>query len=226
MRSWRWVTHKAVLPVAFACVPAFADLNHQAIHTAYNDGDFDRVTAEIDAFTKSGNAYSRADSIFICKHLAVVYSANPATREKGRYYMRLLLELMPSTELLDMYVSDEILQIFERVRKELAARRQSASIPAEAVAVPADSARGGPRSDSAGRDPASIPARGLATTAVPEPAKPRRNTAELRKMWMAGGAVGAVTLAAVGAYVLMFGRDEPAPTSSPERIDVEVLTPK
>jgi hypothetical protein len=56
--------------------------------------------------------YSLEDSIFIVKHLTVVYMANPATREKGKGYVFRLLELMPSVKIVDMFVSDEIDGIF------------------------------------------------------------------------------------------------------------------
>ena len=39
------------------------------------------------------------------KHLAVVYTANPQTREKGKYFMRRLPALLPTAKLVDMYVS-------------------------------------------------------------------------------------------------------------------------
>ena len=61
----------------------------------------------------------------IAKHLAGVYSAHPATREKGRYYMHRLLELVPSAKLVDMYVSEEIDRIFDKVREEFLARQRS-----------------------------------------------------------------------------------------------------
>ena len=69
---------------AVKSAPAAVPLNQKDIHAAYNEGDFDKVTALIDGFTKANKTYGRADSIFIAKHLAVVYSANPQTREKGR----------------------------------------------------------------------------------------------------------------------------------------------
>ena len=94
------------------------ELNQVAVHYKYSDGDFNSVIQSIEAFTKTHKSYARTDSIFIAKHLAVVYTANPETRERGKYYMFQLLDLVPSAELVDMYVSDEIENIFLRVRKE------------------------------------------------------------------------------------------------------------
>ena len=109
-----------------------AELNQVAIHYKYSDGDFPSVIQAIDAFTHAHKTYSRGDSVFIAKHLAVVYTANPDTRERGKYYMFQLLELVPSAELVDMYVSDEIENIFMRVRKEYDSRRSETAAQASA----------------------------------------------------------------------------------------------
>ena len=99
-------------------------LDHERIHAIYNEGDFEHVVAAIDSFTHSGKKYGYNDSVFICKHLAVIYTANPATREKGKGYMYLLLTLVPSAKIVDMFVSDEIDRIFERVREEFVIKRK------------------------------------------------------------------------------------------------------
>jgi hypothetical protein len=111
-------------------------LNQKDIHEAYNEGDFDKVTALIEAFNRANKTCSRADSIFIAKHLAVVYSANPQSREKGKYYMYRLLEMMPSAELVDMFVSDEIDRIFDKVRKEFLARQKGFGVDSTQISVP------------------------------------------------------------------------------------------
>src|SRR4051812_39482680 len=89
-------------------------LDQKKIHNDYNDGNFETVTNSLEGFMRRNKTFSHGDSVFIAKHLAVVYSANPATREKGKYYMNRLLELLPSAKLVDMYVSDEIDRIFEK----------------------------------------------------------------------------------------------------------------
>jgi hypothetical protein len=122
--------------LAFACLLpglcAAADLNRIAIHYQYSDGDFPAVIRSIDAFTQRRKAWSRDDSLFIAKHLGVVYAANPDTRELGRYHMVRLLELEPAADLSDMYVSDEIHEVFQRVRKENEARIRESAARAEA----------------------------------------------------------------------------------------------
>ena len=132
----------AVIPVSGAGagiqaqVTGMEPLDQKRIHALYNDGDFDAVVSALEAFVRRSGGYPRADSVFVAKHLAVVYSANPATREKGKYYMYQLLELLPSAKLVDMYVSDEIDRIFEKVREEFMNRQQSFGVRASEIRVP------------------------------------------------------------------------------------------
>lgn len=102
--------------------PASGALDQKGIHNTYNNGEFESVISAIEAFTKANPVYQHADSVFIAKHLAVVYSAAPGTREKGKYYMYRLLDLEPAIKLIDMYVSDEIDRLFDKVKEEYYAR--------------------------------------------------------------------------------------------------------
>lgn len=111
-------------------------IDHKTIHELYNEGDFESVIAELEKYMQRNRSYALEDSVFIAKHLAVVYSANPVTREKGRHYMLRLLELVPSAKLLDMYVSEEIDRIFERVREEFLERRRNPDARAGRTASP------------------------------------------------------------------------------------------
>lgn len=166
-------------------------LRQQAIHIAYNEGDFDKVIAEIEIFTKANRTYSRADSIFIAKHLAVVHTANPSTREKGKYYMYRLLEMVPSAELVDMFVSDEIDRIFDRVRKEFLSRQQGFGVDSTQISLP--------ERPSAKEEPAvaaSVPAE-PAPSASGKAGKASAPFYKKRGFWMMTGA----GLAAVGAVV-------------------------
>ena len=174
---------------------AAVQLRQQAIHIAYNEGDFDKVTAEIEVFTKANKTYTRADSIFIAKHLAVVYTANPGTREKGKYYMYRLLEMVPSAELVDMFVSDEIDRIFDKVRKEFLARQESFGVDSTQMSIPAKRA-GKEEPAVAAAQPATSSqyAEATASPAGPPPFYKRKG------FWMMTGA-GVAATAAVVTYV-------------------------
>ncbi|HLP41458.1 MAG TPA: hypothetical protein VK465_08130, partial [Fibrobacteria bacterium] len=142
----------------------------------------------IEAFTKANRVYSRGDSIFIAKHLAVVHSANPDTREKGKYYMYRLLELLPSAELVDMFVSDEIDRIFDRVRKEFLARQKSFGVDSAQMSIP----------DSPPSTSPAVAAAPARQEAAPAPAPSvDRPFYKRRGFWMVTGA----GIAAVGAVV-------------------------
>jgi hypothetical protein len=191
----------APAPVAAASRPQA--LNQQAIHVAYNEGDFDKVMKEIESFTKVNKTYSRADSIFISKHLAVVYTANPGTREKGKYYMYRLLEMMPSAELVDMFVSDEIDRIFEKVRKEFVARQSSFGVDTTQIALPGKPSK----NDTAKTDAsAAAPASASASAAKPghsdeyQAASGSQPMWKNKALWIAGGA-GVVVAGAIITYV-------------------------
>lgn len=104
--------------------PTINSLDQSRVHDIYNEGDFEKVVAVIDSFTRVNKTFSLEDSIFIAKHLAVVYTANPATREKGKSYMFRLLDLVPSAKIVDMFVSDEIDRIFDKVKEEFVVRQK------------------------------------------------------------------------------------------------------
>jgi hypothetical protein len=112
------------------------------VHADYEGGDFDRVIRALERFRDSGRPCGRADSLFMEKHLGVVYAANPATRERGRYHFLRMLAIEPGADLLDMFVGDEVDGIFGKVRREFALTgasmggpqapsRKSASHPAD-----------------------------------------------------------------------------------------------
>jgi hypothetical protein len=177
------------------CCFAAPTLDQHAIHEDYNNGDFDKVLADIEKVTAGSPSFSRSDSIFIAKHLAVVYTANPQTREKGKHYMHRLLELMPSADLVDMFVGDEVDRIFEKVRKEYMLRQVGFGVDTTKVSLPE---RPGAVKSVAPKPPRS--ASRATSASASQPFWMRRN------VWIIGGA-GIAVVGAVTAYVL--ASDEP-----------------
>jgi len=194
----------AAAPAAQAS--AGSTLDQKAIHNAYNEGDFDKVTKLIESFTKSNKTYSRNDSIFIAKHLAVVYSANPQTREKGKYYMYRLLEMMPSAELVDMFVSDEIDRIFEKVRKEFVARQKGFGVDSTQISSPEKPATG----SAAHAEQASASQPAGPSKEYQEAARPEKDSFWKSKgMWVAGG-VGLLT---AGTVIYLISTSDNTPST-------------
>jgi hypothetical protein len=174
-------------------------LDQKSIHQAYIEGEFESVVAAIDSFTKANTTFSRSDSVFIAKHLAVIYTANPETREKGKNYMFRLLNLLPSAKIVDMFVSDEIDHIFERVREEYVVRQESLGLGAptklESNRYAIDKLSAGHLS-KAGQNPSP----------TPEPAAGQKSGIPRRLYWVAGGAA----LAAIGGTMIYLLQPEKA----------------
>lgn len=200
-------------PSASAAPAKTMALNQKEIHAAYNEGDFDKVTNLIDAFNKANKGYSRADSIFIAKHLAVVYSANPQSREKGKYYMYRLLEMMPSAELVDMFVSDEIDRIFDKVRKEFLTRQKAFGVDSSQISMPAKPAGSSGQYGSAsaagkaGAKPA-VEKTGPSSEYLAAGKEEKQPYWKRNGFWIAGG-IGLIVAGTAAVYIYS-QQDEPA----------------
>lgn len=170
-------------------IAAAATLDQKAIHHAYNEGDFDAVIKLTNPFTSGNETFARSDSLFVFKHLAVVFTANPATREKGKFYMYRMLEMLPSAELVEMYVSDDVDRIFDKVRKEFMTRQKNFGVDTTQIHLPEKGSAARPLAD------ASAPGSDSAK------AKPKRKGIDPIWYWVAGGA--AVAGAGIAAVILM-----------------------
>jgi hypothetical protein len=110
-------------------VPALGEsvvdsLDRATIQTQYSDGEFDAVVQQLESFRQSHPQCRRNDSLIYAKFLGVIYTANPSTREKGKYWFYKLVQIDPNAELVDLYVSEDIQSVFERVRREVVVRRR------------------------------------------------------------------------------------------------------
>lgn len=189
-------------------VPA---LDQKRIHASYKDGDLDLVSQELEKYSRTfqKRAWLREDSIFLYKHLAVIYSASPETREKGKYYMIAMLRIMPSAEILDMYVSEEVDRIFLRTRQEFMANMHSFGIDTTAMRIPTTPHDGkGVAADST-HAPGTGGKQPIAKSASSS------HTGWTVAAWTAGG----IALAAAGAttYLLM---QEPKTTEKINTIEI------
>ena len=114
--------------------PAKTVMDTAKLHATYLDGDFDQAIRVMEnALKNKKTPISHADSVFIFKHLGVMYAATPATREKGRYYMTQLIYIEPTAKILDMYASDMIYLIFRNVQEEFANKNPNVAKPAAVV---------------------------------------------------------------------------------------------
>jgi hypothetical protein len=180
---------------ALAAPPAAAPhtdrLDQKRIHADYNDGNFEKVIASLEGFMAAHKTYSFDDSVFIAKHLAVVYTANPETREKGKYYMYRLLSLLPSAKLVDMFVSDEIDRIFDKVREEFMTRQKSFGVDTAKMSVPARS----PNREARETETAPVPA------APARPIEPPEKSGGHKTAYLVAGGAGLIVVG-VAAYLI------------------------
>ncbi len=93
------------------------------VRKLYLDGDFDEAIEILEDAIKERKTFNHGDSVFFCKHLGVMYAAKYDTREKGKYYMHMLLMVEPTARILDMYASDMIYMIFKNIQDEFDATR-------------------------------------------------------------------------------------------------------
>ncbi len=180
------------------------------VHEAYTNGDFDEVLARIESYQKRHPRHSLSDSLFIAKHLAVVYGSNPQTREKGRYFMFRMLEMNASADLVDMFISQDLDQTFEKVRKEFLVRQNREQKNKAPYAAAQNSST--PRTAVSTATPVDKPERTMPLPAVKETPQEGGKT----WLWFAGGA--AVVAGAVTAYYLTLNESTPG--------DNHVIDPK
>jgi hypothetical protein len=185
--------------ISFTNAPSFADTAKQtgrslpdttAIHATYLDGDFDPAIVQLESWLAQSPRMSHSDSIFVFKHLGVMYAARNDTREKGKHYMLRLLEVEPTARILDMYASDMIYMIFKNLREEFEANR------AKLTRADGHVVGNGGKSGLSGGERQGEP-QGYADGSGPVTARPRN-----RMLYWLGGAI-AVGGAGVATYYIL-----------------------
>jgi hypothetical protein len=100
--------------------PAAQPLDTAKVKKLYQEGDFDQAIAILEASLKDRKVADHRDSVFVFKHLGVMYAANDHSRERGKYFMLQLLTIEPTARIMDMYASDMIYMIFKNIQEEYA----------------------------------------------------------------------------------------------------------
>lgn len=168
-------------------------LDTARIHATYLDGDFDKSIRILEGALKGGGkGLNHADSVFIFKHLGVMYAASPDTREKGRFYMLQLISIEPTAKILDMYASDMIYLIFHNVQEEYEKKHGGAVSKTDSAAAPPPAA-----------GLAASPRDSVRAPAAAQPARNRRGAL----YWAVGGA--AVAAGTAGLLFILLDHPEP-----------------
>lgn len=161
------------------------ELDTDAVHKLYLDGEFEQAIDMLEKGMKADLDLDHQDSVFIFKHLGVMYAARYETRERGKYYMHQLLMTEPTARIMDMYASDMIYMIFKNIQDEFEATRVRLT---HADSLVKGNAQTGPNP----------------TSAQPKPGQPAGDPEKgggHAALWI--GATGAVVVAGVAAFFLL-----------------------
>jgi hypothetical protein len=167
------------------------------LESVYRNGDLDSVVIYIRMGRPRPVFLDKNDSTLAFKYLGIIYSADPQTREKGRYYFNQLLKLDPKASITELIPGENARTVFKEAREEFYELHPKLTQPASPAPPP---------------EPAQPP---YATTIVfkssPEPAaaaapgKKRSYT----WLWVTGGVVAAGAAAAAVTVAII---DPPAKT--------------
>ena len=204
-------------------------LDKPTISKAYFEGEFWTVISALEAFRKSGTNSNREDSVYTFKYLSVVYAADPTTRTKAESYMYQLIKMMPTIDLIDLYISDNIESIFKKVKSDYDKLEKVHGGERNLQASHVDSAKGQSpagaapdKSSVSGRQAAAGP---LAVPAAPEKPASQEGGKKAFKPWVPF-ALGGVAVA-VGAYMIvsLSGGETDGGGEAPRPVEVTVVTP-
>jgi hypothetical protein len=115
---------RVMLGIVFLTLKSYASfgfnidgtLDKKAISHAYFEGEFSRILPPLETFRQTYPNPTKDDQIFVYKYLSVIYAADSSSRKKAESCMVQLLKLMPTIELIDLYISDNIESIFRNVK--------------------------------------------------------------------------------------------------------------
>jgi hypothetical protein len=124
LRAFLWT------PILFCllAIPLYAaKLDFSSLEKAYLDGELQDIKVTLEDFLKENSrTASRQDLIFAYKYLGVIYAADSISQPKAESYFHQLFTLAPRIEILDLYPSARIQDIFRRVKMEFKARAEYA----------------------------------------------------------------------------------------------------
>jgi hypothetical protein len=95
-------------------------IQQDAILKAYSESDWDQVTSQLEAYLRlHGDAnVSKEERIFAYKYLGVVFAADTVTKARAESYFHRLLDLAPEIEILDMFASKKVTDLFDNLKAE------------------------------------------------------------------------------------------------------------
>lgn len=182
-------TSAKVQATAGTRAPGLLRVDSAKVHALYLEGEFEEAIPILEANLKQTRQYRREDSVFMFKHLGVMYAARNETRERGKYYLHRLLTVEPTAKIMDMYASDMIYTIFQNIQEEFASTRKFLGLQHQT--------RAGIDSLSAPSDPKAE------KDSVRKSPEATTKHSSGGKAWAWSGAAVVTVAAGVGAYFLI-----------------------
>lgn len=132
-----WADPAAAAPPASAAAPAVAPLPREHITMVYRNGDLDSVVFYVKQGRNRPVFMDRSDSLTAFRYLGVIYAADDAMRERGRYYFNQLLLLNPHATVTDLLPGEKARAVFKEVREEFFELHPELAAAAAAAPAPA-----------------------------------------------------------------------------------------
>lgn len=95
-------------------------IDQAAISTGFKESEWEKVVTSLEGYLKENgdNRVSIEERIFAYKHLGVICAADSLTRSKAESYFTRMVSLSPDIEILDLYPSAKVLEIFQKSKQD------------------------------------------------------------------------------------------------------------
>ncbi len=180
-------------------------MNSQAIHKAYTESEWEYLKTNLEGVlrTKGDANVPREDRIVAYKYLGVICAADSGSRPKAISYFNRLLDLSPAIELVDLFPSERVIEVFNSVKREKASQAEYVK-----------------NHDQFGNLIHKDKSKKEETLPMPKPVVSRSDTKSSSWLWWTAGSAIAVG-AAVSAFVLIQSEPETKTTTSKRQINGE-----
>lgn len=171
-------------------------LDQTALTKAYQESEWEQVTKTLEGYLRrhGDSRVSEAERIFAYKYLGVIYAADSLTRSKAESYFTRLLKLSSDVEIVDLYASKRVNELFAEVKNEHVKRQAYEQKLAGKGASPGNTSA----TDRGSDEPQIVSKQGKQRSPEPIPAKRETRLEDKNGKWV-WWTVGIAAAAGVGA---------------------------
>jgi hypothetical protein len=121
-----WLLGMCLVQVLHAAPDKQQKIDPEAIHKAYTESDWEQIKTNLEGvLRKQGDAnVSREERILAYKYLGVICAADSTSRPKAISYFNRLLDLSPNIEIVDLFPSEKVTEIFNATKREKESQTQ------------------------------------------------------------------------------------------------------